>query len=739
MGVDAFRWDTIKHMSREDVLYFLDEFKKINPNLFVFGEVAQKRHELHNVEEINPHWYTWRGAVGNSAPSGLAVLDFFAMSTFHMFGKGENMSNVQAAARYDNLYVDPSTNILFLDNHDFGPNNDWNRRYGGNDENLAAALSFMWTWRGIPNLYYGTEMRFKAGAYTDIHDSQGTRESIDNTGRAYYGDVMEQAPNHRIYKHIRKLNAIRKAVPALQKGSWAWNGNGGGNGVGYTREFGDSYAVVGIAKDGAVNFSFGGIKNGTYRDAVTGHEVEVSNGSLNFTVAPSSAGIYVLNGPGLIGELGAGFFQTDANGTQGGGGGGGGGETQDPAKLAINPVNPKPGEQVSITYDGFLNSKSQVNMYWGYDGWTGVTTTAMTKSGETWSVTVTVPSAAKTKLNVVFNDGNGTWDNNNSSDYSVTLGEGDGGGGGETGTTMTAVPLNPASGEIVTITYDGVLNTESQVNMYWGYDDWKGIQTTPMTKADTKWTVSVTVPSEATTRLNLVFNNGTGTWDNNDGKDYTVELGGSGGGGTGGNDMVQWTPASPTKNDVITITVNKTDNVKLHWGVNGWKSPDNGYHPAGSQEASGALQSPFNLVEGKRVLQIGPFNGSQDVTSVNFVLYFPDSNTWDNNNSADYRIDITQATSNEYQQVSSSYQLFQNYPNPFNPSTRITFEVPQATVARLIVTDLLGRVVAEPINGPVQQGYHVVNFDASRLSSGMYIYRLETSLGVMTRKMTLLK
>jgi glycosidase len=139
MGVDAFRWDTIKHMPKEDVLYFLDEFKKINPNLFVFGEVAQKRHELHQEEKINPHWYTWRGATGASENSGLAVLDFFAMATFHLFEKGESFSGVQAAARYDHLYADPSTNLLFLDNHDFGPNNDWNRRYGGTDENLAAA------------------------------------------------------------------------------------------------------------------------------------------------------------------------------------------------------------------------------------------------------------------------------------------------------------------------------------------------------------------------------------------------------------------------------------------------------------------------------------------------------------------------------------------------------------------------------------------------------------------------
>ncbi|MGB0524258.1 MAG: starch-binding protein [Flammeovirgaceae bacterium] len=315
MGVDAFRWDTIKHMNKRDVLHFLQAFKAVNPDLFVFGEVAQKRHELHQVQEINPHWYTWEGEVNNSANSGMAVLDFYAEATFHnVFEYGGSFSQVMAAARYDHLYADPSTNLLWLDNHDFGPNNDWNRRYGGTPENLAACMNFMFTWRGIPVVYYGTEMQFKKGAFADIHEAADIQRSIDNTGRAYYGDVMDQAPSHPIYQHIKKLNAIRKAVPALQKGSWRWDGNGGGNGVGYVREAGDSKVVVGLAKDGAVTFNFGGLTNGIYRDAVTGREILVSNGTMNFTVQPASAGIYVLNGPGMIGGNGVGFFEAGVGG-----------------------------------------------------------------------------------------------------------------------------------------------------------------------------------------------------------------------------------------------------------------------------------------------------------------------------------------------------------------------------------------------------------------------------------------
>ncbi|MFY7672210.1 starch-binding protein [Tenacibaculum sp. MEBiC06402] len=314
MGVDAFRWDTLKHMSKEDVLYFFDAFKAINPNLFIFGEVAQKRHELHPVEEINPHYYTWRGAVNNSAPLDLAVIDFYGEATFHgTFEEGQSFPTVKAAARYDHLYSDPSTLVTWLDNHDFGPSNDWNRRYGGSDENLAACMNFMFTWRGIPTVYYGTEMRFKAGEFADIHNAAGIQESIDNTGRAYYGDVMDQAPSHKIYQQIKKLNAMRRAIPALQKGSWEWK-EAPGNAVSYKRVHGNSEVVVGLAKDGDASFSISGVTDGVYRDAVTGRETFASGGRINFSVTSGSAGVYVLNGPGLIGPCGGGYFENCVNG-----------------------------------------------------------------------------------------------------------------------------------------------------------------------------------------------------------------------------------------------------------------------------------------------------------------------------------------------------------------------------------------------------------------------------------------
>jgi hypothetical protein len=83
--------------------------------------------------------------------------------------------------------------------------------------------------------------------------------------------------------------------------------------------------------------------------------------------------------------------------------------------------------------------------------------------------------------------------------------------------------------------------------------------------------------------------------------------------------------------------------------------------------------------------------------------------------------------------------LSQNFPNPFNPTSRIDYQLPAESYVRLSVFDLLGREVAVLVNDRMAPGSHFVNFDASALSSGVYMYRLQSGGQVITRKMTLVK
>jgi len=85
------------------------------------------------------------------------------------------------------------------------------------------------------------------------------------------------------------------------------------------------------------------------------------------------------------------------------------------------------------------------------------------------------------------------------------------------------------------------------------------------------------------------------------------------------------------------------------------------------------------------------------------------------------------------------YNLSQNYPNPFNPSTTINFSIPKQKNVSLKVYDVLGKEVAELVNEEKPAGNYKIDFDASNLSSGIYIYTLKTNEFLKARKMMLIK
>jgi hypothetical protein len=89
--------------------------------------------------------------------------------------------------------------------------------------------------------------------------------------------------------------------------------------------------------------------------------------------------------------------------------------------------------------------------------------------------------------------------------------------------------------------------------------------------------------------------------------------------------------------------------------------------------------------------------------------------------------------------VVSKFELNQNYPNPFNPSTTISFTLQENQFVTLKVFNAIGEEVTTLVNGNLTQGLHSANFNADGLSSGFYIYKLESGNQVQVRKMMLLK
>lgn len=92
-----------------------------------------------------------------------------------------------------------------------------------------------------------------------------------------------------------------------------------------------------------------------------------------------------------------------------------------------------------------------------------------------------------------------------------------------------------------------------------------------------------------------------------------------------------------------------------------------------------------------------------------------------------------------FDEVPSTFELGQNYPNPFNPSTRIAYSLPSTSDVRLTVYSLIGQEVATLVNTTQGPGTYEVTFDASELSSGVYLYKLQTEGFTQTRVMSLIK
>lgn len=89
--------------------------------------------------------------------------------------------------------------------------------------------------------------------------------------------------------------------------------------------------------------------------------------------------------------------------------------------------------------------------------------------------------------------------------------------------------------------------------------------------------------------------------------------------------------------------------------------------------------------------------------------------------------------------VPTTIQLNQNYPNPFNPSTQITYELPEAAQVELRIFNMLGQEIQMLESGRKEAGVHTKTFDASTLTSGVYIYQLRSGATTLNRKMTVIK
>jgi cyclomaltodextrin glucanotransferase len=269
-GMDGFRIDALKHMPRDLFLVpFAQALLAQKSDFFMFGE------NFHGdpTVEYGPAYYT---KDKNGKPSGLSVLDFpnyFKIQD--AFVSGNSFDGMNWLLDQDSYYTDATKLVTFIDNHDV-------KRFCGDATQLKNALNWIYTIRGIPSLYYGTESQFM-------------KCTSDKPGRAYFGNDIADAKNSEVFKHIQKLNAIRHSLPALQKGTMerlgvedAWNS------FAFKRSYQSQIVYVAINKSSDwKNFNFSGVADGDYKDQISGYVYTVSGGTMKFGVSPNSMAVYV--------------------------------------------------------------------------------------------------------------------------------------------------------------------------------------------------------------------------------------------------------------------------------------------------------------------------------------------------------------------------------------------------------------------------------------------------------------
>ena len=361
MGVDGFRIDTSGHISRLTFCkQFIPQFaalgkkyedKRLNKApFFMYGEVCARfgSVQYRGQDNLSPYYYTWKapkelmdGFDGSqsywdtqeiydsgtgydaklmplcekdnadspesnntfmlngawhepdySQSSGFNVIDFPLHYNFSNAGSAYGL-----AKSGDMKYNDATYNVVYVDSHDYGPQPSDGIRFSGSDAQWAENLSLMFTFRGIPCLYYGSEVGFRRGSVID----KGPNGPLSNTGRAYFGgyitgDVeasdfgeykasgnVAASLNHDVAQHLIRLNKIRQAVPALRKGQWTDEGCAANGGIAFKRAYKDSYALV--ALNGGATFT--DCPAGTYTDLVTG---KTYTGSTITVDAPNNQG-----------------------------------------------------------------------------------------------------------------------------------------------------------------------------------------------------------------------------------------------------------------------------------------------------------------------------------------------------------------------------------------------------------------------------------------------------------------
>ena len=271
-GADAFRIDTIKHMPHHFWKAISDNIRQKHPDFFMFAESYD-----YNANFIAQHTLAKNG--------GYSVLDFpLKEKMLEVFEKSDSdfAQLLPALHLTHGPYTNPYELTTFYDNHDMA-------RMNAADSGFIDAHNFLFTSRGIPVIYYGSEMGFM----------RGTAEHAGN--RNYFGQQnIEVAKTSTIYQQLSRVGQLRKSLPALQSGLQLTIDFSGAKAT-FLRVLGNSdnaeIALVMLNKgDKTATFSVEALQAGNWIEQLSGESLDVTNG-LQTNVAGHDLKVWLYKGP----------------------------------------------------------------------------------------------------------------------------------------------------------------------------------------------------------------------------------------------------------------------------------------------------------------------------------------------------------------------------------------------------------------------------------------------------------
>lgn len=274
-GAAAFRVDTIAYMPHSFWKEVSDRIRARHPGFYMVGEVFST-----DPADLVPHTRPENGAY--------SVIDFPLRERLQQVFENPDSDYALLA---DRLYLDdsPYANVYelvtFYDNHDMA-------RLNASDSGFTNAHNWLFTARGIPAVYYGSEIGFM----------RGRREHAGN--RNYFGiEGIEAAREHPIRASLARIAHIRAESIALQRGVQVMLELSGHRAAFYRvyQHDGVSQTALVLLNKGAEPQRFEiseGLQAGTWRAALDDDDVEIENGQpLLHEVPPHSAAVYLLNAP----------------------------------------------------------------------------------------------------------------------------------------------------------------------------------------------------------------------------------------------------------------------------------------------------------------------------------------------------------------------------------------------------------------------------------------------------------